>query len=181
MPKKALLVITGASGTGKTTLVRALEARRLSGVRCFYFDSVGVPTLDQMVARYGSTEGWQSATTRHWIDTLAATTPEGEVSVLDGQVRPSVVRQFLALQPQLDLVEILLVDCNHAVREARLRNERGQPELASPEMAAWAAYLRGQCDALALPRLDTTEMPVAAAAEALEVRVRHLQSLAAGH
>ena len=34
-----LLVVTGASGAGKTTLVRALDARRLDGVRCYYFDA----------------------------------------------------------------------------------------------------------------------------------------------
>jgi len=40
MPHPALLVVTGASGTGKTTLVRGLEARALPGFRCHQFDSM---------------------------------------------------------------------------------------------------------------------------------------------
>jgi len=62
---------------------------------------------------------------------------------------------------------IILVDCSHAVREARLRTERRQPELASRDMAAWAAYLRGQADVLNLPVLDTSTQSVGAATDAL--------------
>ena len=94
-------------------------------------------------------------------------------------MRPSVIRQLLATVPQVSLVEILLVDCSHTVREARLRNERGPPELASLDMAVWAGYLRGQGDALALPRLDTSEISAAAAVGLLEARVLKLRSLAA--
>ena len=179
MPHHALLMVTGASGAGKTTIVRALEARRLVGVRCCYFDAVGVPSPEEMVAAYGSGEAWQAAVTKRWIDSLAASTPPGDVSVLEGQMRPSVIRQLLATVPQVSLVEILLVDCSHTVREARLRNERGQPELGSLDMAVWAGYLRGQGDALALPRLDTSEISAAAAVDLLQARVLKLRSLAA--
>lgn len=55
------IVVTGASGVGKTTLVRAIEERGLEGVRCYYFDSIGVPSSEEMVARFGSGEGWQEA------------------------------------------------------------------------------------------------------------------------
>lgn len=51
---------------------------------------------------------------------------------------------------------IALVDCTPAVRHARLVGRRGQPELVTPDMDAWAVYLRGQADALGLPVLDTT-------------------------
>jgi hypothetical protein len=44
MTKPAILVVTGASGAGKTPAVRRLEARGRPGVRCFYFDSIGVPS-----------------------------------------------------------------------------------------------------------------------------------------
>ena len=39
----SVLVVTGASGAGKTASVEALAARALPGVRCFHFDSIGVP------------------------------------------------------------------------------------------------------------------------------------------
>jgi hypothetical protein len=159
MPCSALLVVTGASGVGKTTLVRELERRGVPGVQCHYFDSIGVPTPEEMTRQYGGGEEWQRAATRQWIQRLAIGTPPGSLAVLDGQVRPSVVFEALAATP-IPVVEILLVDCTHDQRDHRLRTLRGQPELATAEMAAWAAYLRGQADALRLPRLDTSSSPV---------------------
>jgi len=158
MPHPALLVVTGASGAGKTTLVRGLAARVLPGIRCHQFDSIGVPTPEEMARRYGSGEEWQRAMTVRWVERLAAETAPGALAVLDGQVRPSVVLGALAATP-VPVVEILLVDCAPESRERRL-GDRGQPELATPEMSAWAAYLRGQADALDLPRLDTTDLTI---------------------
>ena len=166
-----IVVVTGASGTGKTTLVRALEARNLPGVRCHYFDSVGVPTPEAMTADFGSPEEWQAVTTRRWIATLAENGDPHQAAVLDGQVRPSVVRSAFA-GFGVTRGEILLIDCSRAVREARLRDDRRQPELASPQMAAWAAYLRGQADALGLPILDTTHLTVAEAGQELAARIQ---------
>jgi hypothetical protein len=160
-----IVVVTGASGVGKTTLVRALEARQLAGVGCYYFDSIGVPTSEEMVARFGSPHAWQQAMTREWIHRLASNPNGVRVAVLDGQVRPSFIRD--ALTAEAAVGSIILVDCGHAVREQRLRQARGQPELASPDMAAWAEYLRGQADALALPVLDTSAVSVAGATDAL--------------
>ena len=48
------------------------------------------------------------------------------------------------------------MDCDYAERNARLRGPRGQPELATAQMDGWAAYLRGQADALGLPVIDTS-------------------------
>lgn len=44
---------------------------------------------------------------------------------------------------------------------------RGQSELATPRMDAWAAYLRGQADALGIAVYDTTSMEPASVADAL--------------
>jgi broad-specificity NMP kinase len=172
MPQPAVLVITGASGVGKTTLVRAVDAHALPDVRCYYFDSIGVPPLEEMIATFGSTEGWQAAMTDRWIARLAANPDRARVLILDGQVRPSIVRAALRSN-EMNNATILLVDCSHDVREARLR-ARGQPELATPQMAAWAAYLRGQADALELPILDTSELTPGVAAHALLERVHAL-------
>ena len=70
-------------------------------------------------------------------------------------VRPSAVRAAFA-RHGVARGEVVLVDCDYAERNARLRGPRGQPELATPQMDCWAAYLRGQADALGLPVLDTT-------------------------
>jgi hypothetical protein len=119
-----------------------------------------------MIKQFGSANGWQDAMTRRWIGRLQ-TNPEGaRVAVLDGQVRISMVRAALAAAAVVRQ-QVVLVDCEHEVRGARLRGERGQPELANRDMAAWAAYLRGQADALGLPIIDTSSASVTASMEAL--------------
>ena len=171
----AILVLTGASGAGKTTLVAGLRALGLPGVGCYHFDSVGVPSADEMVRLFGGGEQWQSAVTGQWIERLMRNDDGVRVAVLDGQTRPSVVRGHLERLGTRHW-RILLADCGHAERNARLHGPRAQPELANPDMDCWAAYLRGQADAMDLHVLDTsrpletTVAELAALAQALAVR-----------
>ena len=159
-----LLVVTGASGAGKTTLVRGLEGRSPEGVSCHYFDSIGVPSSDIMERDLGGGPGWQEATTRMWIKRLASRSDR--LAVLDGQTRPSVVRAAL-LDAGVRHSAIVLIDCAVAERNRRLLDARRQPELATADMDSWAVYLRGQADALHLPIIDTTSQTVEAAVEEL--------------
>ena len=119
---RAIVVVTGASGAGKTATVAALEG-------------------------------------------------DVRIAVLDGQTRPSTVfaaaRAANARRPH-----VVLFDCTSVVREARLRGPRAQPELATAVMDSWAAYLRGQADALGLPIVDTTTLTIAEATDRLEALVR---------
>jgi hypothetical protein len=170
-PGPGILVVIGASGAGKTAAVAALEAKALPGVRCFHFDSVGVPDAATMQRDYGGGEGWQSAMTRQWMRRLA--TEPAEVVVLDGQTRPSYVRAALGSRGP---ARIVLLDCSAEERRRRLAGPRGQPELASEQMTAWAAYLRGQADALGFPVVDTTSLDVAAVAEQLANEVERLRA-----
>jgi dephospho-CoA kinase len=161
----AVVVVTGASGVGKTTLVTALDRRGLPGIRCHYFDSIGVPSAEEMTRQFGSPSAWQEAMTRQWIARLGKPDAGVRVAVLDGQARPSFVRTAFAEAGVKG--QIILIDCSHEVREDRLRGPRAQPDLASRDMAAWAAYLRGQADALGLPIVDTTSGSIEAATDAL--------------
>jgi ABC-type thiamine transport system ATPase subunit len=43
-----IVAVTGASGAGKTTVVTRLAERKLAGVTCAFFDSVGVPPPEEM-------------------------------------------------------------------------------------------------------------------------------------
>lgn len=170
----ALLVVTGASGVGKTSLVRGVEALGIPGVGCYYFDSIGVPSLEDMASRFGSPAHWQAAAIDHWIALLLSNEDSVQVAVLDGQVRPSTVQvAFERLGARL--TQIVLIDCSHTERNARLRGSRSQPELANAEMDCWAAYLRGQADALTLPIIGTTQLPLEDAVSSL---VAHIQDLA---
>jgi mannose-6-phosphate isomerase-like protein (cupin superfamily) len=161
-----IVVVTGASGVGKTALVKALEARRLPDIGCYYFDSIGVPDSAEMTREFGSPGGWQVAMTRRWIERLAANPDGVAVAVLDGQTRPAVVAEALR-DIGSGSGRSILVDCNADVREARLRGPRGQPELATARMDSWAAYLRGQADALGLRVIDTTSLTPEEGAEEL--------------
>lgn len=175
MTAPAILVVTGASGSGKTATVCALEARALPGVRCYYFDAIGVPPTAVMERQFGSPDGWQATTTREWIARLAADPDGADLYVLDGQTRPSFVRDAVE-RAGVAMVRIVLLDCAASVRHERLMGPRGQPELANSRMDCWAAYLRGQADALRLPVIDTTDLDLDAAVDALVVHVEHVRA-----
>jgi hypothetical protein len=71
--------------------------------------------------------------------------------------------------------QIVLLDCGPEERERRLAGPRNQPELAGARMDAWAAYLRGQADALELPVIDTTASSIDAVADALAAEAERLR------
>jgi hypothetical protein len=157
-----VLFVTGASGAGKTSVVSALEARALPGVGCFYFDSIGVPP--------NADASWQRQATRQWLERLRG--EACKLAVLDGQVRPS---EALAAARQAGIsATALLMDCPGELRDERLKTTRGQPELATVQMTTWAAYLRGQADALQLPVIDTGALDLTHATDALERLARAL-------
>ena len=175
MGTRHILVVTGASGVGKTSAVRALEARGIDGVRCFYFDSIGVPTAEAMERDFGGGEKWQADATARWLTQLDALASDVRVAVLDGQTRPSFVFDAADRTPTSNL-HVALLDCSPEARGERLRGARGQPELASERMTSWAAYLRRQADARGLPIIDTTNFTVDEVADRPEALLRTLVS-----
>jgi dephospho-CoA kinase len=165
-----ILVVTGASGAGKTAAVKRLDARGRSGIQCYFFDSIGVPSSEAMIRVFGGPEGWQLDATRRWLERLTVETKDGIVSVLDGQTRPSFVRASLdriAAPP----TRIVLLDCTRAVRRYRL-TARGQTELASERMEAWAGFLRDEAQTLDVPIIDTSALSIDDVADALEIEIQ---------
>jgi predicted ATPase len=155
----AILVVVGASGAGKTTLVRQLEQRGLPGVGCYYFDTIGVPSNEEIVLRFGDGLAFQDWALDQWLERLTRNEDRVRMAILDAQVRPSSVHAAMR-RHRIERGRVVLVDCAYAERNARLRDERRQPELATPTMDTWAAYLRGQADALGLAIIDTTRAGV---------------------
>lgn len=147
----ALYFITGSCGSGKSTLLAAVKALR-PALSAHHTDDMGVPSVEEMVARFGSTDAWQAHRAREWVERAAAA--PGLV-VVDGQARPKLILDA-ARDAGVDAVRVVLVDCGHAERRARLLEQRRQPELDVLDTYAWAAYLRGQADALDLEVIDTT-------------------------
>jgi hypothetical protein len=162
-----ILVVTGASGAGKTAAVSALAARNIQGVQCFHFDTIGVPPPDAMQRDHGGSEKWQAWATAEWLTRLDRLPPHVRVAVLDGQTRPQFVFDA-ARQTLTRRTHVILFDCASDVRETRLRGPRQQPELANEQMDRWAAYLRGQADTLDLPVVDTGSMTLLESTQCLE-------------
>jgi len=167
-----LLVVTGASGAGKTSTVRLLEQRRPDIIFRF-FDSIGIPPSAEMTAEYGSGEEWQRHKTLEWITRIKAGDLGRAPVIFDGQVRQAFVAEACTLAGVHDY-RIVLFDCEHALREQRLI-ARGHPELANDQMANWARYLREQALGRRDPIIDTTCLTLEGAANAMEtlVHVKH--------
>jgi predicted AAA+ superfamily ATPase len=90
------ILITGASGVGKTTLLKALERESLENlISINYFDSVGVPSIEEMIARYGSGEKWQQAMTYQWVDRLLQV-KDKKLIFLEGSINPEFIREAFA-------------------------------------------------------------------------------------
>lgn len=164
---RRLVFLIGASGAGKSAVARLLENRAPWTGNTHFLDSIGVPSPEKMEADHGGAGGWQKWATEQWIARLAR--EQTAVQLLEGQTRPSFILPAVAASPGLEPL-IILLDCSPEVRRQRLATGRGQPELASPRTACWAAYLRGQADALQLPVVDTDDLTleeVAAEVEAI--------------
>lgn len=154
-----LIILTGASGAGKTTLARHLTEVSSDPVRVLFFDSIGVPSLKDMIADFGSGEAWQRIHTLHWMARIR-TLLSGQIPVLfEGQMRIQFIEEALAAQ-HIESARIVLVDCDDATRRTRLHRDRGQPHLANAEMMNWARYLRAEAMARHLEILDTGQQSV---------------------
>jgi dephospho-CoA kinase len=138
---KLFTLITGASGSGKTTILKALEqALPRDLVSVHRFDHRGVPSVEEMVTNYGSAEKWQEATTHAWIKKLAKMTDQ-KLIFLEGSFNPT----FAVASLQTWGIKNYVIICLHAdrkVREARLIQHRKQSELATQEMENFAQVLK---------------------------------------
>ncbi|TCU11207.1 AAA family ATPase [Rhizobium sullae] len=140
-------ILIGASGSGKTTIAQAIAERFLDNVEVLFVDRIGVPSFEDMVRQYGSSEAWQRAKTIEWISTLAQIAETGRIA------------EGAAAAGWFDYIPIL-VDCDDEKRAMRLIVDRQQPELANPEMMIWANYLRLEAKANGCDILDTSSVPL---------------------
>jgi dephospho-CoA kinase len=161
----AILVLTGASGAGKTTLALKLNELEIPGVKGINCDRVRVESNES--------SDQQSEILRYWISHLRQAETGIELAVLDTQIRPHRALEVLS-QTGIQHAQIVLVDCDPAKRNERLHVDRDQPELASARMDCWAAYLRGQADALNLSIIDTSDDSIEQSLVQLELLVRDL-------
>lgn len=156
--KPLFVLITGASGVGKTTITTLLEHTLDSQfTHVAYFDRIGVPSEQEMIARYGSGKEWQTAKTYEWVANLNNASKHKPLIIFEGQYDPEVAR---AACHALNIKNILLIGiyAERSVREARLIYERNQPELANQDMQNWSELLKKKVTDLGGNILDTTEI-----------------------
>ncbi len=153
----SLIILTGASGSGKTAIAEAIARDHAGRLAVYHFDSIGIPSLDAMVRDHGSPEAWQRDKTIEWVARLAPQAHKGKAILFEGQMRPSFVIEA-ALTARIDDYHLILVDCDDATRTHRLSAQRGQPEFADANMMNWAAYLRREAQASGLEILDTSHL-----------------------
>lgn len=168
MSLPAIIVLTGASGAGKTTLAMKLKELGITGVEAINCDRVKLE-----VDEGEDSNDVQAKTLRYWISRLKEDESNVQLAVLDTQIRPHRALDVLN-HAGIKNAEIVLVDCDPVIRNERLHVDRRQPELAHTQMDCWAAYLRGQADALNLAIIDTTEGQVDKSLSVLEALVRDL-------
>jgi len=164
----AILVLTGASGAGKTTLTLKLNDLAIPGIKGINCDRVKIESHET-----ASSADRQADVLRYWISHLRQPETGIELGVLDTQIRPHLALEVLK-QTGIDCAQIVLVDCDPVKRNERLRLDRSQPELARPQMDCWAAYLRGQADALKLSIIDTSNDSIDKSLGELELLVSDL-------
>jgi len=164
----AILVLTGASGAGKTTLIEELNAIDIPGV-----EGINCDRARMYIGETSEPSDRQAGILRYWLTKLGRERTERRLAVLDTQIRPHIARDLLD-QAGVALSQIVLVDCDLATRNERLIKERKQPELANPQMDCWAAYLRGQADALGLSIIQTGNASLHESSQTLEAIINKL-------
>lgn len=156
MKMNNIFFIIGASGSGKTTTLKAIERMQLPGFATLYFDSIGVPSLQEMTEDYGGPEEWQKVKTAEWISQIRDQFLSSTNILFDGQTRPKFIEEA-CISENITSYKIILLDCSDEERKRRLF-VRGQKELADENMMNWARYLRTECEQRHCRIIDNTKL-----------------------
>ncbi len=135
----SLLAVTGASGAGKTAVADRLRAL-VPALPALCFDSLGVPTPEEMTIGWDDGRAWQKAMTWHWVQTAKQVYRTRPLVLLEGSFDPQYA--VAACHANRVPLRVVVLGLDPATRQARLAR-RGQPALATPDMTAWNDYL---CD-----------------------------------
>ncbi len=154
-----ILFVTGASGSGKTTIMKRLEEQSSASLTFRYFDSIGVPSPEVMNSDFGSGEEWQRQTTEKWVKDIKENLLPASDVLLDGQMKLAFIIEACK-KNNIDRFRIVLLDCIDEVRKQRLIN-RGHAELANDDMMNWAQYLRNEAAVIDNAKiLDTSNLNI---------------------
>jgi dephospho-CoA kinase len=153
---KHIFFITGASGTGKTTLVSELKKKYKLDVWDFiHFDSIGIPSTEKMIEMSGSIENWQRDTTFLWIEKILKEYKTKEIIIFEGQVNIEFIKEGFFKNNYTNYT-IVLIDCKSEIMTKRLISDRNQPDLVNENMINWLNFLRNQAKKSKIDIIDTS-------------------------
>lgn len=136
-----IILITGASGSGKTMLLQELSKNvPEQSVKIFYFDDIGVPSVEEMINQYHSPEMWQKTMTDQWIERLSHI-KNVQIILLEGSYNPHFAVNALK-KHGLSNYRLFCVHSDRSIREQRLQHQRQQPELMTDDMENFAQFLK---------------------------------------
>lgn len=125
--KRMLTIITGASGSGKTTCLPYVK-KQLPDHEVVDFDDIGVPENADKVWRQESTEKW-----------LQYYLHQNKPMVICGQMVAGEILSCPSFS-KIDAIKICLLDCSDIERIRRLK-KRGSYD-ANQDTLNWSAWLR---------------------------------------
>src|SRR3569623_61845 len=135
----ALVAITGASGAGKTAVLQRLR-ELVPALPALSFDSLGVPSDDEMILGWDDGRAWQKAMTCHWVQTAKQVYRTRPLVLLEGSFDPQyAVAACHATRMPLRVVVLdvaaatrrsRLCDRARAARQLRLHGERRRDRAA---------------------------------------------------
>jgi uridine kinase len=122
--KPFIIFVTGVSGAGKTTFVKALsEKLTKKNIEYLNFDSIGVPSEKEMKKQYGSGTAWQKAMLYQWVEKILTNPYNRDFVLLDGQVNMDFINEACKNYNVIDY-SIILVHCKNHLRHERLEKHR---------------------------------------------------------
>jgi adenylate kinase family enzyme len=148
---KKLFFIIGASGSGKTTVVKNLKKEVSNIYSIFSVDDY--PKFNETNS-VNLPEDIQRISTLNWVKKVSVETLQNVPTILDMQSRSSFIDEACKMYAVTDYA-VILFDCSDEERERRL-HVRGQPELAHPQMMNWAKFLRNDAKLHGYTIIDNT-------------------------
>lgn len=156
MTKQPLLLwLTGASGTGKSTAFHLLKTRNQDKAWCFiHQDGEPVPRRDAVDAQTAQMSNIQEFLAHFWVEKIAR--QQADVVVMDAQAHPRFVMEACQ-RFALTRYRIVLLHSEWETMVRRLA-QRGQVELATPDMQNWSQHLLVYAQNTNLPIIDTSQL-----------------------
>jgi hypothetical protein len=156
----ALVIMTGASGSGKTAIAEAIEADDPS-ITVFCFDTIGVPSADVM-ATFGTDHqpggAWQRAITLKWFERIAPLLTAGKTVLFEGQMRIAFIQEALTAFA-IENACVLCVECDDSTRTRRLTQDNFSQNWPTKTCSAGVATCIGKPSRLVTRSLTPQTFP----------------------